>query len=235
MTETMTLISHTEMDEATDSVAVGHGQPLCGMEVKIVDADTGYSVQPDTHGRICVRGATLMRGYYKVPREETFDSDGWFHTSDAGFLDDEGRLHFTNRLDDMAKVAGVNVYPIEVERQLAQWGRLSAYTVVSLPHPSLGAAMILCAALTVGHSDETGAIDEGAIMDYLRSRLAGYQVPRRILLFDSANLKFTATQKVDLKAMRATAIERMLADDEPDIEWSGYLRELQSSGQVIAS
>ena len=230
MTETMTLISTIDVDEATDPAAAGNGPPLAGMEVKILDLDTDDIAPTRAPGRICVRGVTMMRGYYKVPRDEVFDADGWFHTSDAGFLDDRGNVHWTGRLDDTAKVAGVNVHPMEVERQLARWGRLAAYTVLSLPHPSLGAAMVLCATLATTEGDDAEPVNEASILSYLRSQLAGYQVPRRVLLVDSADLRFTATQKIDIKAMRALAIDRLLAADEADPEWSGHLRALRSSG-----
>jgi fatty-acyl-CoA synthase len=233
MTETMTLISTIDVDEATDSVAAGNGPPLAGMEVKILDLDTNDIAPAGAPGRICVRGVTMMRGYYKVPREEVFDADGWFHTSDAGFLDDRGNVHWTGRLDDTAKVAGVNVHPMEVERQLARWGRLAAYAVLSLPHPSLGAAMVLCATPATTEEDDADPVNEASILSYLRSQLAGYQVPRRVLLVDSADLRFTATQKIDIKAMRALAIDRLLAADEADTEWSRHLRALRSSGQHL--
>ena len=142
MTESMTLISSIELDDG-NTTELGNGDVLCAMEVKIVDPDTGELVERDTPGRICVRGITVMRGYYKVSPDEVFDEDGWFHTSDAGLIDEAGHLHWTGRLDDMAKISGVKVYPMEVERQLAHWGRLSAYTVFALPHPTQGAAMIL--------------------------------------------------------------------------------------------
>jgi fatty-acyl-CoA synthase len=234
MTETMTLISTIDVDEATDSVAAGNGPPLAGMEVKVLDLDTDGIAPTGAPGRICVRGATMMRGYYKVPREEVFDADGWFHTSDAGFLDDRGNVHWTGRLDDTAKVAGVNVHPMEVERQLARWGRLAAYAVLSLPHPSLGAAMVLCATPATTEEDDAEPVNEASILSYLRSQLASYQVPRRVLLVDGADLRFTATQKIDIKAMRALAVDRLLAADEADTEWSRHLRALRSSGQHLA-
>lgn len=234
MTETMTLVSSTELGETANAGPIGNGPPLVGMEVKITDTDSGDVVTVGKLGRICVRGVTMMRSYYKVPREEAFDADGWFHTSDAGFLDDRGNVHWTGRLDDTAKIAGVNVHPMEVERQLARWGRLAAYAVLSLPHPSLGAAMVICAALTSDDGDDADPVTEVTILSYLRSQLAGYQVPRCVLLFDSADLTFTATQKLDLRAMRAKAIDRMLADGAGDAEWSAYLRQLRSSGQDLA-
>lgn len=233
MTETMTLISTIDVDEATDSVAAGNGPPLAGMEVKILDLNTNDIAPAGAPGRICVRGVTMMRGYYKVPREEVFDADGWFHTSDAGFLDDRGNVHWTGRLDDTAKVAGVNVHPMEVERQLARWGRLAAYAVLSLPHPTLGAAMVLCATPATTEEDDAEPVNEASILSYLRSQLAGYQVPRRVLLVDGADLRFTATQKIDIKAMRALAVDCLLAADEADTEWSRHLRALTSSGQHL--
>ena len=172
-----------------------------------------------------------MRCYYKRPLGEYFDADGYFLTSDAGFLDDDGRLHWTGRLDNMAKVAGANVYPIEVERQLSTLEGMLAISVLSLPHPTLGSALLLCAVPAEPRNGGPNAIDESAIREHLRTRLAGYQIPRRILMVDNHELSFTATQKIDVTAMRRLAIERMLVDDlDPD--WAAHLRAMNDAGTL---
>jgi fatty-acyl-CoA synthase len=229
MTETMTLVSCTPEDNSVGEPLSGHLLP--GTSVRIVDPVTGSVTPRNAPGRICVRGATLMRCYYNRPLGEYFDADGYFLTSDAGFLDDDGRLHWTGRLDNMAKVAGANVYPIEVERQLAAMEGMLAFSVVSLPHPTLGSALVLCAVPAGAREGGRTSIDESAIREHLRTRLAGYQIPRRILMVDSRELSFTATQKVDVKAIRKLVVERMLVDDlDPD--WAAHLRTLLHAGQL---
>src|SRR5262249_50947376 len=77
-----------------------------GMTVPSADPGTGRPVEPGTQGEILVKGATLMEGYYRVPRAESFDGDGFFLTGALGWLDAEGCLHFAARLKDVIKTAG---------------------------------------------------------------------------------------------------------------------------------
>jgi len=102
---------------------------------------------------------------------------------------------------------------------------------VSLPHPTLGSALVLCVVPAGAREGGRTSIDESAIREHLRTRLAGYQIPRRILMADSRELSFTATQKVDVKTLRRLVIERMLVDDlDPD--WAAHLRTLLHAGQL---
>jgi acyl-CoA synthetase (AMP-forming)/AMP-acid ligase II len=225
MTETMTLVSQSPTG---DVEAVDNGVVLPGTSVRIVDVETGEVIPRNVAGRICVRGATLMHGYYKQPREETFDADGWYLTADLGFVDDGGLMHFTGRLDDMVKVAGATVYPAAVERHVAAMGGLLAFSVFAVPHPTTGSALVLCAAPAEPGRGEPAA-DEQSIDEYLRARLASYQLPRRILLISDSDLTFTASQKVDLTEMRRLGIEMLLGDAaEPD--WAEHLRSVGGVG-----
>jgi acyl-CoA synthetase (AMP-forming)/AMP-acid ligase II len=172
------------------------------------------------YGEICVRGLTVMDGYYKVPREEVFDVDGWFHTRDAGAIVDGGYLHWTGRLSGLIKTGGANVSPIELEHELAHWGRLRTAMAVGVPHPTLGEAVVVCATQRTG---EEVTADE--VRAYLKERLSSYKVPRRVLFVSEDELTFTASQqKVQLEALRELASLR-LAEDEGDPEWAAYLRE----------
>ena len=100
MTETMTLVSCTPEDNS----AVNPEWPSSPRdECPHCRPRHGIRDTRNAPGRICVRGATLMRCYYNRPLGEYFDADGYFLTSDAGVLDDDGRLHWTGRLDNMAK------------------------------------------------------------------------------------------------------------------------------------
>ena len=96
-----------------------------------------------------MKGPTLMEGYYRVPRSETFDAEGFFHTGDLGWLDADGCLHFAGRLKDVIKTAGVNVAAAEVEEALARHPAVKAAHVVGVPHPMRGenvAAFVVLAA-----------------------------------------------------------------------------------------
>jgi fatty-acyl-CoA synthase len=229
MTETMTLVSQPPTGSPGDEPGNGHVLP--GMTVRITDVETDRVARRNVAGRICVRGATLMCGYDKVRREETFEADGFLRTSDLGMIDEDGRLHFVGRLDGMVKVAGANVFPAAVERHVAAMGGLLGFSVFALPHPTLHAALVLCAAVAPAPDGTGPSVDEASIDAYLRSRLATYQVPKRIVLLESEELSFTSSQKVEVGAMRRMALERMLSDDV-DTHWAGYLRRLIDEGEL---
>src|SRR2546428_9869173 len=114
MSETAPFVSATRWD-APEPVRFGtFGRPLEGMEIRIEPLAAGEE------GEILVRGPTLMEGYYGVPRATTFDTEGFFRTGDLGFVDPAGFLHFTGRLKDVIKTAGVNVAASEVEAGLVR-------------------------------------------------------------------------------------------------------------------
>ena len=93
--------------------------PCPGNTIRIVDPLTGAVLPRGQSGEIAVKGPTLMLGYLRVPPENVFDEDGFFHSGDGGFVDDQGRLHWHGRLNDIIKTGGANVSPLEVDAVLA--------------------------------------------------------------------------------------------------------------------
>src|SRR5262249_27580554 len=114
LSETFTFATSVPSDDPWEDRTRHHGKPFPGIGVRIV-GDDGAELPPGTYGEICVRGLTVMEGYYKVPREEVFDADGFFHTRDAGALLEDGNLHWTGRLSGLIKTGGANVSPVELE------------------------------------------------------------------------------------------------------------------------
>src|ERR1700687_1500511 len=94
------------------------GKPFDGMQVRIVDHDTGQPVPPGTVGVIQIRGPHTLRGMCRRSREDLFTPDGYYPTGDLGHLDDDGFMFYDGRSDDMFKVSGATVYPSEVEQAL---------------------------------------------------------------------------------------------------------------------
>ena len=93
------------------------GKPFEGMEVRIVDPDSGLPVPAGTVGMIQIRGPHTLRGVCRRSREDLFTADGFYPTGDVGHLDD-GFMFYHGRSDDMFKVSGATVYPSEVEQAL---------------------------------------------------------------------------------------------------------------------
>jgi acyl-CoA synthetase (AMP-forming)/AMP-acid ligase II len=215
LSETFTIATSIPSDSPLELRRTTHGVALPGMEIRIVDPITGAPRLPGQEGEIAVRGVTMMRGYYKVSPEECFDDEGWFRTQDAGYLDEQGYLHWAGRLSGVIKTAGANVAPAEVEAALQAWGRLKIVAVVGLPHPTLGEAVVLCA---VPDGEVTG--DE--VTAHLRTVLAPYKVPRRILFFDDDEITYTGSEKVRVRDLRRLAARRVAAGTD---EWAAFLRD----------
>jgi acyl-CoA synthetase (AMP-forming)/AMP-acid ligase II len=214
LSETFTIASMLPTDAPQELRRSTHGRALPGMELRIVDPETGAPVPTGVPGEIAVRGATLMRGYTKVPPELAFDADGWFRTQDGGSLDAEGFLHWTGRLSNLIKTGGANVSPLELEAALANHPDLEVAVAVGVGHPTLGEVIVLCAVPAPGRS-----LDEAAIRGFLRERLAAYKVPKRVLVFRADELAFTGSQKVQVEPLRKLVVARLAAESA---EIDGY-------------
>jgi len=208
LSETFTLVSTLPCDTPAEQRRASSGRPLPGTEIAILDPATGTPLPAGTPGEIAVRGATLMRGYHRVPPETVLDSDGWLRTGDAGWLDAEGLLHWTGRLTGMIKTGGANVSPVELERVLAGYPGIQVAVPLGLPHPTLGEALVLCVVPTDGAPPP----DEAAIRAFLRERVAPYKVPRRVLAFGKGDVALTQNQKVQVAPLREAALARLAAE-----------------------
>jgi acyl-CoA synthetase (AMP-forming)/AMP-acid ligase II len=187
-----------------DELRGAFGAAVPYVQHKIVDPDTAEVLPPGTEGEICIRGYSVMVGYAKREREDTFDIDGWFHTGDRGYFRD-GYLFFTGRANDMIKTAGSNVSPREVEEVLTELPEIKLGLVLGLPDRQRGE---IVAVAVVPHDGAT--IDPTAVRAHLRAKLSSYKVPRddaHVVLFDDGDIPFINGAKPDRKVAR-----RLLAD-----------------------
>ncbi len=179
-----------------------HGALIAGSSIRIIDRGSGEALGPGEEGEITLKGLTLMRGYIKVPPEQAFDSAGYFHTGDAGWVDDRGLLHWTGRLTTVIKTSGANVSPLEVEELLATHRDVKGVAVVGVPDPSAGELVVACVVAT---ADST--LSEDDVRQFLRGSLSAYKVPRRVLFFPDGELPKTGSDKFDVHAVRAIATD----------------------------
>lgn len=175
------------------------GKPFPGMEVRIVDLDSGQPVQAGTVGLIQLRGPHTLRGICRRSREELFTVDGFYSTGDLGRLDADGFLFYHGRSDDMFKVSGATVYPGEVERALRSIEGVENAFVTSV---------------TGADGDRVGAavVCRGRTDDQLRSAakelLSSFKVPTVWLLLDSDDdVPRGGTGKVDIGRLRELLTE----------------------------
>jgi fatty-acyl-CoA synthase len=204
MSETATCVTCARWDDPAPIRRETFGRPLAGMRVRIVDPESRAALPTGETGEIEVTGPTLMEGYHRVPRAQTFTADGFFRTGDLGHLDAEGLLHFGSRLKDVIKTAGVNVAAVEVEEALARHAAVKAAYVVGVPHPTRGENV---AAFVVLRSGATA--DEPALLGFCRESLASYKVPRHVFVIDEAAVPTTGTGKIAKPALRREATRRL--------------------------
>jgi HIP---CoA ligase len=128
-------------------------------------------------GEILLRGPNVMLGYLDDPvaTSEAIDSDGWLHTGDVGKLDSAGNLTITDRLKDMYICGGFNVYPAEVEQELARLNGVADSAVIGVPDQRLGE---VGKALIVPRPGQQLTADE--VIRHCRDRLANFKVPRQV-------------------------------------------------------
>ncbi|HEY2636750.1 MAG TPA: AMP-binding protein, partial [Solirubrobacteraceae bacterium] len=173
------------------------GRPYDWMELRIVDASSGEECAAGDVGEVLVRGPAVMPGYFEAPEETAaaLDDDGWLHTGDGGYVDEEGYLFLTDRIKDMIVTGAENVYPIEVEDALASHADVSEVAVIGVPDERWGE---IVTAVVVPR--EGAEIDADALVAHARERLAGYKLPRQVHTADE--LPKTPTGKVLKRELR---------------------------------
>jgi long-chain acyl-CoA synthetase len=171
------------------------GVPIPDVELSIRN-DEGEDLPVDLTGEICIRGGNVMLGYWNQP-EETAKvlRDGWLYTGDVGHRDADGYYYITDRKKDMLLVNGINVYPREVEEVLYQFPGVKEAAVIGLPDPRKGEQPV--AFIT---PNDGVVLDEKAILQFVRGKLADYKVPRHVTFLPV--LPRNATGKILKTALR---------------------------------
>jgi acyl-CoA synthetase (AMP-forming)/AMP-acid ligase II len=146
----------------------------------------------------------MMLGYLRVAQENIFDDEGFFRTGDGGFVDDEGRLHWQGRLNDIIKTGGANVSPLEIDAVLAECPGVRIAATVGVPHDTLGEIVVACVVLEAG-----ATIDENQVRAFVSKRLSSYKVPRRVLFLNESDLTLTGSNKVKTAPLRKLAASRL--------------------------
>ena len=157
------------------------GFPLPGVDVRVV-GEAGQRLPAGENGAIQIRGANVFSGYWRMPEKtrEEFTDDGWFCTGDIGMFDKDGYLSIVGRAKDLIITGGYNVYPKEIELVLDELPGVNESAVIGVPHSDFGEAVT---AVVVPKADAQP--DEANIIGELKSKLAGYKVPKRVYFVDS--------------------------------------------------
>ena len=173
------------------------GNPVPGTELQVVDLDTGERVLPlGERGELRVRGPQLMLGYRNQP-EETARTlrDGWVHTGDIGYVDDEGFVFLVDRKKDMVIVGGYNVYPREVDEVLFKHPKIREAATVGKPDPRLGEVLVAFVVLDAGVT-----LSEEEFFEYCKTEMVKYKRPVEVHFVEA--LPKTGTNKINRRALR---------------------------------
>jgi long-chain acyl-CoA synthetase len=165
------------------------GQPIWGVEVKLVD-NQGQRVPDGETGEIAIRGHNVMTGYLGRP-EATAEAikDGWFHTGDLGRQDADGDYFIVGRAKEMIVRGGFNVYPREIEEVMMTHPAVSLVAVIGVPHESHGEEVKAYVIRQPGVE-----LAEAELIAWCKENMAGYKYPRIVVYRDT--LPMTATGKV---------------------------------------
>lgn len=171
---------------ATDSIrkAGSIGRPNYFVDVRVVD-DENKPLGPETVGELLLKGPSGFSGYWKNPEAsaEVIDEDGWFHTGDLVTYDEEWYFKVVDRKKDMFISGGENIYPAEIEAILYKNPIVHMCAVVGVPDNKWGEVGRACIVLKSGL--ETS---EEEILEFLRSNLARYKVPKQVVFMDELPL-----------------------------------------------
>ncbi len=178
------------------------GQALPGVEVAIIDPETGEIAPLDTDGEICCRGFNNMKGYYKMPEQtaKCIDKNGWLHSGDIGRMDKDGYYYITGRLKDLIIRGGENISPKEVEDFLGTMPGVKDVAVVGCPSKKYGEQP---AAFVIPADDAQITPDD--VQAFCKDKISWFKIPKYVHFLDV--FPMTASQKIQKYKLREMAHE----------------------------
>ncbi len=204
----LTMVSPSDLVEQRAQTV---GRAIDGLDIRISDGKGGFLPQGEI-GEVVARGGNLMNGYDKLPKEkQPIDDDGWLHTGDLGYIDENGYLRLSGRIKDVIIRGGENISPSEIENALNHMDNIREAKVMGAPHPIYGESVEACVTMT----DDGASFDQEAIKNTLRTMIARFKVPSHIFLYDSFPLNVNG--KLDQRALHAdllTRLRRLAVDEE---------------------
>ncbi len=202
MTEASPLTHHSPIEPELIKLESG-GTVVSDTEQRVVDLDTGeHTLGPGEIGEICIRGPQIMQGYWKAPDETArVIRNGWYHSGDVGYVDEQGYVYIVDRAKEMLKVSAWSVAPAELEAVLLEHPAVRDAAVIGVPDAESGEIPRAYVALQPGAS---AAADE--LMAYANGQLAKYKAIRQVVFVES--IPKTPSGKIlrrELKARAAAA------------------------------
>ncbi len=201
MTETSPVSTQTRTTDSVELRVSTVGQVLPHVEAKIVDPETGETVERGTDGEYCTRGFHVMLGYWNDPEKtaEAIDADGWMHSGDLAVMDENGYVNIVGRIKDLVIRGGENIYPREIEEFLYTHPAVADAQVIGVPDEKYGEEIMAWVQLAEGEQ-----ATEDDIKEFCRGTIAHFKVPRYITFVEE--FPMTVTGKVRKIEMREKSI-----------------------------
>lgn len=202
----LAIATESAYDDTMDHITKTIGRPLGDTEVSVRALDTGRECKRDgsESGEICLRGSFMMLCYYKLSLDnQAVDADGWLHTGDLGYLDEEGYVHLSGRSKEIIIRGGENIIPNEIATAISEHDAIADVKVLGVPDDFFGEAVAAAMLIRDGYT-----FDEAEMREFLKTRLAKYKIPAYFEVFDE--FPYLASGKVDgitLKKLYLARIE----------------------------
>ncbi|AXB47402.1 AMP-binding protein [Amycolatopsis albispora] len=203
MTETSPVATQTRYDDSLERRVSTVGRAGPHVEIKVVDPRTGLTVPRGEAGEVCMRGYSVMIGYWDQPDKtaDAIDAAGWMHSGDLGVMDEHGYLNITGRIKDMVIRGGENIYPREVEEFLHTHPDIVDVQVIGVPDARYGEELMAWIRLRPG----AASLDAASLREFCLGELARHKIPRYVHLVDE--FPMTVSGKVRKVEMREMAVE----------------------------
>ena len=182
----------------------GMGVPSPDTECKLVDPETGEEVPFGEPGEVVVRGPQIMKGYWPE-KGSGLTADGWLHTGDIAYMDEDGYFHLSDRIKDMVNVSGMKVYTTTVDEVLYKHPGVHMAAAIGVPDPNTPGSERVMAIIQL-KDDYKEKVTADEIRDFCREHLSPYAVPKFVEFRDE--LPMTVTEKLFKKALRDEVVAK---------------------------
>lgn len=202
LTESSPGMTTTRVFDSPEIRATTVGTNLHGVEIKIVNTETGEECAAEEQGEICCRGFNVMKGYYNNPEATAaaIDKDGWLHSGDLAVRTEDNFYKITGRINDMIIRGGENIYPREIENFIYKMPEVEMVEVVGIPDEKYGEIVGAFIKLKDGKT-----LCEGDVQQFCRGQIARYKIPKHIFFID--DFPKTASGKIQKYKLREMAEE----------------------------
>lgn len=199
LTEATFSVTYTDPDASDDVLLNTVGRPDPDVHLRLL-AEDGKWAEPGADGEVCIKHEATMAGYLNRPEATAaaYTPDGWLRTGDIGRIRPDGNLILVGRVSEMFKSGGYNVYPREIEQVIEDHPGIALAAVVARPDPEFQEVGVAFVQPVPGHE-----IDPQELRSWLKERLAGYKVPKNIVI--ESSIPLLPVGKVDKKNLKRIA------------------------------